>query len=440
MQSRQQPFRFSANAWRQFKRNKPALLSLFILLLLTMVAVLAPLIANDRPLYIKLNGENFYPAFTNSHLYNIKDYDGSIKKIQIDIADWRQFKADKVIWAPVVYSPAKGDYVNYAFVSPFSTQKFLNESGEIVSMPSRYRHWLGTGQRGDDLLAGLVYGTRISLTIGFISMSIAALIGILVGAFAGFFGDDRLASSRGKFILMVPGLFLGWFYAFQVRSVTLSEALRESNYYFFKQLMLSIVIFAFIIFIFLFIGKLAGKLPWLNRKMSTPIDTFISRLIEIFVSLPIFLLIITVAAISKPSIFNLMVIIGLTNWTGIARLTRAEMLRVRNLEFIQSAQAMGYHKLRIIMHHALPNAIAPALISISFGIANAILIESGLSFIGLGVPPDVVTWGSLLNSGRGNFDAWWMVVFPGLCIFITVTTYNLIGEGLRDALDPKLKA
>ncbi len=92
------------------------------------------------------------------------------------------------------------------------------------------------------------------------------------------------------------------------------------------------------------------------------------------------------------------------------------------------------------MHHALPNAIAPALISISFGIANAILIESGLSFIGLGVPPDVVTWGSLLNAGRGNFDAWWMVVFPGLCIFITVTTYNLIGEGLRDALDPKLKA
>ena len=173
--------------------------------------------------------------------------------------------------------------------------------------------------------------------------------------------------------------------------------------------------------------------------MRIPSDMLLSRLIEIVVSLPLFILILAIAAISRPSLINLMIIIGFTNWTGIARLTRAEMLRIRHLEFIQSAEALGYSNFRIIFRHALPNAIAPALVSISFGIANAILIESALSFIGLGVPPDITTWGSLLNAGRSNFNAWWLVVFPGLFIFITVTVYNLIGEGLRDALDPKMK-
>ncbi len=439
MQSSQQPFNPRTQGWKQFKKNKPALLSLYILIFLTMIAVLAPLLANDRPLYMKVAGQNLYPIFSHHNSYGIKNSDGTTKNIQIDIAEWKLFKADKILQAPVVYSPGKGDYYNYAFVSPFGYQKFLNDNGDIVRMPPRYRHWLGTGQRGDDLLSGLIHGTRISLTIGFISMGISTLIGILVGAFAGFFGDDKLITSRGKFIMWLPGLFVAWFYGFQTRTALLSEALRGPANDFIIQLTISILIFSLVVSAFLFIGKMVEKLPWLRRKMLIPADTFISRLIEIFVSLPIFLLIIAVAAISRPSMLNLMVIIGLTNWTGIARLTRAEMLRIRNLEFIQSAQALGYSKLRIIVRHALPNALAPALISISFGVANAILIESGLSFIGLGVPPDVVTWGSLLNAGRGNFDAWWMVLFPGLCIFITVTTYNLIGEGLRDALDPKLK-
>jgi peptide/nickel transport system permease protein len=134
-----------------------------------------------------------------------------------------------------------------------------------------------------------------------------------------------------------------------------------------------------------------------------------------------------------------MVIIGLTSWTEIARFTRAEFLKIRNLEYIQAGQALGYSEARIIFRHALPNGIAPALVAIAFGIASAILIESGLSFLGIGVPADVVTWGSLVNAGRENFQAWWLVVYPGLAIFITVTIYNLLGEGLRDALDPRLK-
>jgi peptide/nickel transport system permease protein len=134
-----------------------------------------------------------------------------------------------------------------------------------------------------------------------------------------------------------------------------------------------------------------------------------------------------------------MIIIGFTNWTGIARFTRAEFLKIRSLEYVQAAQALGFSEIRIILKHALPNGLAPAFIAIAFGIASAILIESGLSFLGIGVPHDVVTWGSLLNAGKENFNAWWLVVFPGLAIFLTVTIYNLLGEGLRDALDPRLK-
>ena len=132
-----------------------------------------------------------------------------------------------------------------------------------------------------------------------------------------------------------------------------------------------------------------------------------------------------------------MVIIGLTSWTEIARFTRAEFLKVRELDYISAAQALGYSNRRIIFKHAFPNSIGPVFVTIVFGIASAILIESGLSFLNIGVPDDVVTWGSMLNMGRVEPEAWWMIIFPGIAIFITITIYNLIGEGLRDAIDPK---
>jgi peptide/nickel transport system permease protein len=305
-------------------------------------------------------------------------------------------------------------------------------------MPIRFRHWLGTGSRGNDLLSGLIHGARISLTIGIIAMGIASVIGIIIGLMAGYFGDDKLVTTRGRFIAVLVGIFFGWFYGFQLWSEKFSDALSRGSGAFLLQLLLSFFIFGLIVFLFSLVGKWIGKISWLNKKILIPVDSLLSRLIEIFVSLPILLLIIVIAAISKPSLTNVMIIIGLTNWTGIARLTRAEMLRVRQLEYIQSARALGYRSWRIVLRHALPNAIAPALIAISIGVANAILIESSLSFIGVGVPTTIETWGSLISSGRENFSAWWMVLFPGFCILITVLSLNLIGEGLRDALDPKL--
>jgi len=162
------------------------------------------------------------------------------------------------------------------------------------------------------------------------------------------------------------------------------------------------------------------------------------RIIEVMNSIPILLIILAaIAMLQKPSIFHIMVIIGLLRWTGIARFIRAELLRVRSLNYVEAAQAMGFSELRIILRHAIPNALTPVLISIAFGVASAILLEAFISFL---IPFDnEITWGSLLREARRAPTAWWLAIFPGLAIFITVTLFNLIGEGLTDALDPKLR-
>lgn len=397
------------------------------------------MLANEKPLYYKYHGETFFPAFSFKKNYEIKHADGSIEKIQLDVFDWKQKKYDKAIWAPVTYSPNKTDLLNSHYLGPMDEQKFLDADGNVGPMPPRFRHFLGTTETGKDVLSGLIHGTRISLTIGFISMGIAAVIGLFLGALAGYFGDQGLKTTRGKFWTVCIGIFIAWFYAFETRAFIMQDAIKKGAGSMLIQILLSIFIFSTILFLFSVIGKQIGKLPFLRKKVSIPADSIVSRSIEIIHSIPVFILIISLAAIAKPSLINLMVIIGFTSWTGIARFTRAEFLRIRNMEFIQAAKGLGFSQKKIILKHALPNSFAPALVSIAFGIASAILAESSLSFLGIGVPPDVITWGALVNEGRANFDAWWLVIFPGLAIFITVTVYNLIGEGMRDALDPKLK-
>ena len=178
----------------------------------------------------------------------------------------------------------------------------------------------------------------------------------------------------------------------------------------------------------------------LKEYVTVPIDTFVSRGIELLNSIPRLILIITITSVVERSLWIVMVIIGLTGWTRIARFTRAEFLRIRSLEFVQASEALGFSSVRTIFKHALPNSLAPVFVSIAFGIAGAILIEAGLSFLGIGVPADIVTWGSLLNLGRQNIEAWWLIIFPGIAIFITITIYNMIAEASRDALDPRLKS
>ena len=242
---------------------------------------------------------------------------------------------------------------------------------------------------------------------------------------------------RSKYYFTLLGVFLAFFYGFGVRKYTLSNAFTSGNGIW--ELVISLILIVIIIVGMRLLSRLF-KFGLLAKEVSVPIDTFVSRGIEILNSIPRLILIITISAIFVRSIWLVMVIIGLTSWTGIARFTRAEFLRIRELEYVQAAKSLGYSNFRAIAKHALPNALAPVFVSIAFGVASAILIESSLSFLGIGVPDDVVTWGSLLNLGRQEFEAWWLVMFPGFAIFLTITIYNLIGEGLRDALDPRLKS
>ena len=169
-------------------------------------------------------------------------------------------------------------------------------------------------------------------------------------------------------------------------------------------------------------------------------DMLLSRLLEVVLCIPLLVLILALlAVIERPTIWHTMGVIGLFSWPGIARLTRGEFLKLRGIDYVTAARAVGAGHLRIIFRHILPNAMAPVLVPIAFGIAGAILIENGLSYLGFGPPPPSASWGNLLNAGQRNLEMWWLIVFPGAAIFLTVLAYNLIGEALQEATDPRLR-
>ncbi|MEM1060955.1 MAG: ABC transporter permease, partial [Planctomycetota bacterium] len=170
------------------------------------------------------------------------------------------------------------------------------------------------------------------------------------------------------------------------------------------------------------------------------VDLVLSRVIEVVITFPSFFLILTIVAFLEPSIWNIMIVLGLTGWTGIARLVRGEFLRLSGQEFVLAGRSLGYAAPRLIFLHILPNALAPVLVAASFGVAGAILTESGLSFLGFGVTVPTPSWGSLLFDGRNSLRiAPWLIYFPGFAIFVTITAYNLVGDALRDATDPRLR-
>jgi peptide/nickel transport system permease protein len=170
------------------------------------------------------------------------------------------------------------------------------------------------------------------------------------------------------------------------------------------------------------------------------IDAAIMRFVDIMLCFPTFFLILAVIAFLEPSIWNIMIIIGLTGWMGVTRLVRADFITLKERDFVQAARAIGASDLRIIFIHILPNALASILVAATLGIAGAILTESALSFLGIGVQPPTPSWGNILTAGKDNIDiAWWLSLYPGLAILITVVGYNLLGEGIRDSFDPRLR-
>ncbi len=394
-----------ALVWDQFCQSRMAVGGLVLVVLLFLAATAAPLIANDKPLLLVAGGRWSSPALRNlfrpptgQELVLDRLYDfalcwgvtalalgaplyGLLRLLRLprlarrrllrcggallglawlvpfvsyvsplDKADWRgqvkelrQAGRGGALFAPVPYDPIE----QVAAAGP-------------LSAPTR-EHLMGTDSVSRDVLARMVYGARVSLSVGFVGVAIYVIIGVVLGAIAGYYGR------------------------------------------------------------------------W--------IDVLLSRFIEIVMCFPTFLLILTIVAfLEQRSILNIMVVIGLTSWTGVARLMRGEVLRQREMDYVTAARALGMSDARIIFRHVLPNSLAPVLVSATFGVAGAILIESGLSFLGLGVQMPTPSWGQLLNEARdGVATYWWLTLWPGVAIFFSVTIYNLVGEGLRDALDPRLR-
>ena len=428
---------------RQFNKNRLAVWSLRFFVLILLMALFADFLASDKPVFCSVNvmitnNKGVKEKKTRIMSPVIHQYFVYLKLSKWDEVfftnDWSQpseqtFTYNYVIFPPITYRPEKTDVAN-ASLGPFEKQRLRKYKG---------RHYLGTDHMGRDVFSGMIHGTRIAMLVGIVAMSIATFIGIILGALAGYFGDSRLRLSRAALLMSILGLVAYVFIAFVVRGYTMGDNIGSG--YLFYEMLINTLIFSVVMLIAYLFSKLFGFVPLMGAKTTVPVDIIVMRLIEIVTSIPVLILILAILAIIKTSsIFYVMAIIGAVSWTGIAKFIRSELLRVRSLEYIEAAQAFGYSEFRIILRHAIPNALAPVLIAVAFGIASAILTESFLSFIGVGVPPEQVTWGSLLKASRDSgIKAWWLAVFPGVAIFVTVTIFNLIGEGLTDALDPRLK-
>jgi peptide/nickel transport system permease protein len=278
----------------------------------------------------------------------------------------------------------------------------------------------GTDELGRDVFARMLEGAFVSLSVGFVAVGLAVAIGCVLGGIAGHYGRVRLPASRSALAVAGFGVLVAVGLAVRRGAGPADVALWTA-----------------------FGALLLGTGLWalgLRRPLALTVDTLITGLIDVMLCFPTFFLILIVVAVLRPSIWNIMIVIGLTSWEGTARFVRAEILSLREQEFVHAAAAIGSSGPRIIRRHLIPNAVAPVLVSATLGIAGAILTESALSFLGFGVPPPDATWGNIIADGRKYlFDAPWLTLIPGTAILVVVLAFNLFGEGLREAYNPKLR-
>ncbi len=391
------------------------LLGFFIFL-----AVFGEFIANDKPFFSQRNGKIEFPIFKNYLVQmGMSEFDAEVFR-----EGWKNLKYEKVIWAPIPYNATNLDLKNAQFVSPFGPQDVDSK---------KYWHWMGTDQLGRDVAAGIIYGTRPALLVGLIAMGIASIIGIFFGAIAGYFGDHKFRLGKISMILIIASIFLGCFWSFNLTTIfpgIIGHSLIK--------ILIRLTLLLGMTFLSYKLGTLLEQKMRLSKSIAIPLDLIIMRIIEVIRSVPGLLLIIAIAAlVADSSIYVIMVIIGCFAWTGIAAFIRGEILKVRNLSFIESAESMGFSQFNILWKHVIPNSLGPVVIAIAFGIAGAILTEASLSFIGIGGAIDQVTWGSMINESRRHISAWWIAIIPGMMIFLVITSFNLLGDAFTGVLGKK---
>lgn len=393
-------------------------------------ALFRDLVANGRPLYCRIGGETYWPGLRSVFVSPDARYDAPalnalLEKQQFEAwKDYSNFDAPPV-YAPIPFSPGEFSSRQLSgLLPPGAAQPGLNP---------RFKHWLGTDSDGRDIAATLVSGSRVALLTGLVAMGMALLIGLTLGTIAGYFGDERLRVRRGRLWSTLLGILVAYFCAFVLRQYEISVAESSATW------LRSFAVFGGVVLIFNVLGLYFSKLPYLSAPIVLPADLAVMRLAEVFNALPRLIVIVALSVLlqrQNDSIWLLIGLIGAMSWTGVARYVRAEFLRIRELDYIVAARGMGLPDWRILLRHALPNAMRPVLVALAFGIAGAVMLEATLSFLGFGGDGlKGISWGSLLardNAQSNPVESWWVMLPPGLLICFTILAFNALGEKLSE--------
>lgn len=296
-------------------------------------------------------------------------------------------------------------------------------------------HFLGTDHLGRDVLAGIIHGCQTSLFVSVPAMFMAAILGIGLGLLGGYFGNGGIRITYLSFFCLILGCFLGYYYGFYLSQFSIVEGFKGGSLHGILQLLKSGAIVLLVFFIAYIVNSLLRRIAKPTRKFKLPIDEIVLKLTELFSSIPRFILILSLAAFVRPSLGVLVLIIGFTSWTGMARLIRGEILKIKNLQYIEAGKALGLTDRSILLKYILPNAIPSAIVAFTFGLANLLALEATLSFLGIGLPPDFISWGKIISSVRYDLAAWWLAVFPGIYLSLTVLALHNCSNYLLDKLN-----
>jgi peptide/nickel transport system permease protein len=382
--------------WRHLLGQRQTRFAIYIIAAWFVIALFHPFIANDQALLAKNKKGISSPVLSkilNPNSMDLSEYTWKLMPL-------------------IPYSSGTIDLKN-SYKGPLANQN-------VSSFHTR--HWLGTDKLGRDTFAGLIHGSYFALIIGIGASFISVIIGVCIGLLAGYWKNDKLKLNLIQiFLALLMGiafmysLSIGFFFGFEFDFI-----------YELVFLLLFITVFTFLIY----------KSSGLNLiSYSIPVDSIVMRILEVFKSVPVLFFVLSFLAVfSNATSYSIIVIIAIVTWPISCRYTRAEVLAINEEDYIKSARVLGLPNFNIVSKHILPNVISPALIVFAFGVSSAVVLEATLSFLGLGLSVDQVTWGSMLSEVRSNFKAWWLVLFPGILLFIVVSSMNTLSDGVNNYL------